>query len=275
MGKLVSVIVTTKNEEKNIQKILESVKKQVYKNIEVIVVDNSSTDNTKKNAKRFTTKIYDYGPERSAQRNYGAHKSKGEYLLFLDADMEMSTDVVKEGVAMFDNNLKIGAITIKEESIAKTYWEKVKSFERSFYNEKGDELTDAARFFRRSVFEMIGGYDENITGPEDWDITENVKKFGYKVGHIENLIYHYEKVPNPLKVAQKKYYYGLKSYRFIEKHKVSKVSPKLIYFLRPVFYRNWKKLIKNPILSVGMVVMLTFEMVGGGLGYLIGKYQKM
>ncbi len=271
---LASVVITTKNEEKNIVRLLESIRSQSYKNVEVIVVDNNSSDDTKRVAKKYTKSVFNFGPERSAQRNYGAKKAKGEYLLFLDADMKLSESVVEAGLNMFKSDSKLGALTIKEESVAKTFWEKVKAFERSFYNLSGDEITDAARFFKRSVFEKIGGYDEAITGPEDWDITENVKTIGYKVGHEETLIYHYEKVPNPFKVAQKKYYYGLRSYRFVEKHNVAKFSPKMIYFLRPVFYKNWRRFFKNPMLTLGMVVMLSIELIGGGAGYLVGKLRK-
>ncbi|MEM4655279.1 MAG: glycosyltransferase, partial [Thermosphaera sp.] len=84
---LVSVIVTTKNESKNISSFCESIKKQTYNPIELIVVDNNSTDNTTELAKKFTDKVYTQGPERSAQRNFGAEKSSGDFLMVLDADM--------------------------------------------------------------------------------------------------------------------------------------------------------------------------------------------
>jgi len=82
---IVSTIITTKNEAKNTGNCLRSIKNQTYlfhrnevtlrdpeDRIEIIVVDNNSTDGTKGIAKRFTDKVYNYGPERSAQRNFGA-----------------------------------------------------------------------------------------------------------------------------------------------------------------------------------------------------------
>jgi glycosyltransferase involved in cell wall biosynthesis len=272
---LVSIIITTKNEEEVIKRLLNSLEKQNYLNREIIVIDNYSTDNTSRIAKRFTKDIYNKGPERSAQRNYGAKKAKGEYLLFLDADMKLSEKVVKECVDLVNKKRKVGAITIPEESIAKTLWEKVKAFERSFYNLEGDEITDAARFFKKDVFEKVNGYDESITGPEDWDLTDKVKKAGYKIGRISALIYHYERVPNPIKLAKKKYYYGLKSHRYLVKHNISLIGPKTIYFLRPVFLRNINKIFAHPILAALMVLMLSFEMAGGGMGYIVGKIKKL
>ena len=75
---------TTRNEEANIGSCLRSIKAQTYlsrrsnatlrdpqDNIEIIVVDNDSTDRTKEIALRYTDKVYNFGPECSAQRNFG------------------------------------------------------------------------------------------------------------------------------------------------------------------------------------------------------------
>ena len=94
----VSVIVTTKNEADRLPACLESIKKQTYLNIELIVVDNNSRDKTKDIAKSFGARVFDKGPERSAQRNFGVSHAKGDYLLFLDADMELTPKVVEECV---------------------------------------------------------------------------------------------------------------------------------------------------------------------------------
>jgi GT2 family glycosyltransferase len=168
-----------------------------------------------------------------------------------------------------------GAVIIPEQSIAHTFWEKVKSHERSFYNKDGDTMTDAARFFSREAFEKVGGYDESITGPEDWDLPENIIKLGYKTARVKEIIYHYERVPSPLKLASKKYYYALTSYRYLKKHAISPISAKTIYFLRPVFYKNWRRLLGHPVLSAAMFVMFSFELAGGGLGFLVGKAKKL
>src|SRR5687768_16831644 len=96
MKELISIIITTKNEQAVIETLLSSIFLQTYKNIEVILVDNNSKDNTLKIPKKFDVKIYTIGPERSAQRNFGAKKSKGKYLLFLDADMELTSDVLND-----------------------------------------------------------------------------------------------------------------------------------------------------------------------------------
>lgn len=275
-GKLVSVIITTRNEEDTVGRLIESIKNQTFQNIEIILVDNSSTDKTVNIAKKFKVKVFNFGPERSAQRNYGAKMSKGDYLLFLDADMELSKDVIKECVESIENNPRqLGAISIPEKSIAYTFWERVKSFERSFYNLEGDSTTDAARYFTKKVFDRTGGYDEAITGPEDWDLHESIKKLGFKIGRIKSVIYHYERIKSLFDLYKKKFYYGLKSHRYLSKQNVSTFSPKTIYFLRPVFYKNFDKILAHPVLALGMCIMFTVELIGGGLGYLIGKVRKL
>jgi len=274
-GQLVSVIITTKNEEDRIARLINSIIRQMYKNKEIILIDNNSTDKTVDTAKKFGINVYNFGPERSAQRNYGAKIAKGKYLLFLDADMELTKNVVKECVEIINTSPAVGAISIPEESIASTFWEKVKAFERSFYNLEGDPATDAARFFSKKAFEKCGGYDTNITGPEDWDLRDTILKSGYKIARINALIYHYERIKSLLDLLRKKFYYGLKSHRYLSKQKVSLVSAETIYFLRPVFYKNTDRLITHPVLSIGMIMVLFLEFFAGGLGYLVGKFKKL
>lgn len=274
-GQLVSVVITTKNEGGIIARLINSIIRQTYKNIEIILVDNNSTDQTVNIAKKLKTKVYIFGPERSAQRNYGAKMAKGRYLLFLDADMQLSKYVIKECVDLIEKDRGIGGIAIPEESIAKNFWGKVKAYERSFYNLQGDDITDAARFFTKQAFLKVGGYDTNITGPEDWDLRKNVLKSGYQIGRIKALIFHHERVPSLFDLIKKKYYYGLRSYRYLSKHQIGLANAETIYFLRPVFYKNFPSLLKHPILSLGMLVMLTAELLGGGLGYLVGRIKKL
>lgn len=268
--KLVTIVIPTKNEAKVIERLMKSIKSQSYKNIEIVIVDNNSNDKTVDLARKFTNKVLSKGPERSAQRNFGARHSKGDYLLFLDADMRLTKNVVKDLVAVVSSEKNVGGVVIPERSVATTFMEQVKAFERSFYNENGDSVTDAARFFDKKVFLKVGGYDETITGPEDWDLPETIQEHGYKIKRINSFIFHYEKIPSLESIFKKKFYYGLKANRYLKKHKISPISAKTVYFLRPVFIRNWRRMLNNPKLALGLVVLLGVEMIGGGLGYVIG-----
>lgn len=272
---LISVIITTKNEEATIKKLILSIRKQSYKNYEIILVDNNSLDETSTIARKMGIRVYNYGPERSAQRNYGSKLSKGKHFLFLDADMELTKNVISECIKSVRNDPKIGAVVILEESKAESFWEKVKAFERSFYNLREDKITYAARFFPKKVFKQIQGYDETLTGPEDWDLTDDIVHMGYKIGIVKSPIYHHEKISSVFTLARKKFYYGLRSYKYLSKQRLPIISPKTVYFLRPVFYKNWKKIVKHPVLSLGLFIMLFIEQIGGGLGYMLGRIKKL
>lgn len=270
---LISVVITSKNEADVIGNLLGSITKQTYGNIEIILVDNYSTDKTLEITKDFDVKSFTFGPERSAQRNFGAKKASGRYLFFLDADMELAPRVVEDCMRMINADEAEG-IVVPEQSVGSNFWGKVKSFERSFYNETGDPITDAARFFSKKVFLKIGGYDETITGPEDWDLPDRVREAGYKIGRSDERIYHHEQGISLGKLFKKKFYYGLNAHKYLRKHKIPLISPKTIYFLRPLFYKSWFRLILHPILSIAMIYMLLVELVGGGLGYLIGRIKE-
>lgn len=273
MKALVSIIITTKNEEETLGRLLKSISRQTYSKIETIVVDNYSLDTTSKVAKKFSVNFFQHGPERSAQRNYGAKKAQGDFFFFLDADMELTPGVVEDCIEK-TNGAKLAGVVIPEESKAVNFWGQVKAYERSFYNEKGDPITDAARFFSKKVFIKTGGYDETITGPEDWDLPDRIREQGFKIGRSSEKIYHHEQKISLLTLFKKKFYYGLNAHKYLSKHKIGVFSPKTIYFLRPLLYKNWLKLLTHPLLSLAMIYMLSIELLGGGLGYLVGRLRK-
>ncbi len=267
----VSVIVTTRNEGDVIKRLLKSIRTQSYKNIEIILVDNDSSDKTIEIAKNEHIRIFKHGLERSSQRNFGARKAKAKYVLFLDADMKLSKNVINQCVELIRCNKEMGGIIIPERSEYRNYWEQVKAFERTFYNEEGDSITDAARFFPNKVFERVGGFDEQITGPEDWDITDRVRKYGYTIGRVKSEIYHCERIPSLFSLMRKKFYYGLALNKYLNKHGMSPISQKTVYFLRPVFYKRIDRIVSKPVLSIGLIVMFLTESIGGAFGYLIGR----
>lgn len=265
---LVSVIITTKNEAGNIGRLLKSLKNQSYKNIEIIVVDNNSIDNTKKIARKFTKLLFDKGPERSAQRNFGSEKSKGEYLLFLDADMVLSKKVIENCVNFTQNNDKVGGVIIPEKSEGVGFWAKVKAYERSFYI--GDDRIEAARFYPKKVFNEVGGFDLKLTGPEDWDLSQRVSK-KYEVGRIQSFIIHDEGKLSILDLMKKKFYYAKSAKAYLSKNKKNKFSIQTFPIIRPVFYKNPLKIFLHPILFCAMIIMLSLEILAGGFGFILSK----
>lgn len=181
---LVSIVITTKNEAKNIENCLRSIQEQSYPTIETIVVDNTSTDQTQEIAQRYTDKVFNKGPERSAQRNYGMIDiAEGDYVMFLDADMIMAPKVVASCVEFIESDNRFVALHIPEIILGKNYWSQVRRFERTFYN---GTVIDGARFFKKAIFVQVGGFNTNMSGPEDWDIDKKLKQVG-KIGLLPDL----------------------------------------------------------------------------------------
>jgi glycosyltransferase involved in cell wall biosynthesis len=184
---LVNAVITTKNEEKNVETCIKSILAQSYpeEKIEIIVVDNNSSDRTKELALKYTDKVFNKGPERSAQRNYGLlEKSTGEYLLYLDADMILSPDIIDRCVQTVNKDSQIVALHISEVVLGKKYFSRVRRFERSFYD---GTVIDGARFFRKDVLQKVGGFDESMSGPEDWDLDKKLKQLG-KIGMLDKTV---------------------------------------------------------------------------------------
>ncbi len=268
---IVSVVVTTKNEEKNIENCLKSIKKQIYpKNkIEIIVVDNFSVDKTKELVGKYTKLIFDKGPERSAQRNYGLNKAGGEYLLYLDADMTLSPDVISKCVEKLKKDPDIIGLYISEVVTGNSYWSQVRRFERSFYD---GTVIDCVRFVKALDFKAVGGFDTNLTGPEDWDFDKKIRMRG-RVALTNESINHNESEFNLKKYLTKKRYYSQSFQTYIKKW--GKDDPDIrkqfgIYYrFLGVFVENgkWRKVISSPTVFLGVILLRLLV----GLSYLWQK----
>jgi len=269
---LVSITITTKNEERNIANCLKSIKQQTYpqKFIEIIVIDNNSIDKTKQLAKKYTKKVFNKGPERSVQRNFGMiEKSKGKYLMFLDADMTLSKTTINKAVSELENT-DLGALYIHEIILGDSFFSKVRNFERSFYN---GTVIDCVRFIKKGIFRKVGGFDPSLTGPEDWDLDKKIRKIA-KTAVLDNaVIYHNEGRFELKNYLSKKSYYSKSFDKYIKKWGKSdadikkQFSPFYRYFIVFTEHGKWKKLALRPFLTLS-IIYLRFLV---GLVYLCQK----
>lgn len=269
---LVSVIVTTKNNHETLDACLNSIARQTYQPTELIVVDNHSTDDTVEIAKRYTDAVFTFGPERSAQRNFAAKKASGEWFLVIDSDMELEPGVVTSCVESLQGKGEVGAVIIPEESFGEGFWAECKRLERSFY--VGQDAIEAARFFRADLFARIGGYDETMTGGEDWDITSRFRRRAV-VERSKVFIRHNEGRLYFGRTARKMYYYAAHAAEYFAKNPTKSAltdqsGPLARYKL---FFSRPAKLFKNPFLGIGMLLLKTTEYASGGLGYMQAKRQ--
>ncbi len=254
---LVSVIITTRNSERTLNSCLNSIKEQSYKNTEIIVVDNDSNDGTREIAKKYTKLVFNKGPERSAQRNFGVGKAGGEYVLIHDSDIYFNIDSIKECVEIAEEtNCK--AIILPEKSIGEGFWTRVKAFERSFY--VGNDLIEASRFYDKKTFQEIGGYDESLTACEDWDLQNRLNNIGVKPQRAKLFLLHDEGRLNLFGSSKKKAYYA--KWIKIYKERYPMISKKQFsFFARYRISKIIKKGFMHPILFSSMIIMKGMEVI--------------
>jgi glycosyltransferase involved in cell wall biosynthesis len=227
---------------------------QSYPNLEIVVVDNHSKDETVEIAKRFTSKIIRSQTLRSAARNQGFRAAEGDFLLFLDADME-TTDLVIEECVSTALNGGIDAVMIPEIRRGEGYWAKCREIERQLY--VGDPLIESVRFVSRPSFEKIGGYDEELEAGEDWDLHARIEDSGLKVASVRAPIIHEEGRRTLREMAAKRYYYGKSMRKYIRKQ--SRRAAKQFVPIRPNFIRRRKILLQNPFYAAGIIFMKSVE----------------
>ena len=251
---MVSVIVTTKNEEAHIKNCLTSVLQQDYPQIELIVVDNQSTDATKEIARQYTALVFDRGPERSAQRNYGVSVSTGDLVLYLDADMILQPGIISEAVSVFSSRTEVVALYIPEVIVGEGFWIKVRNFERSFYD---GTVIDAVRFVRSSTFKALGGFDTGLCGPEDWDFDKRVRTAG-QTAVLRTPLHHNEGSFDLDFYLKKKAYYAVDFRHYIAKWGAHDPDLKKqlgpLYRFLGVYVENFRfrKMLAHPLLTFGM-----------------------
>ncbi len=268
----VTIIIPSYNSEKVISLCLTGAASQNYPigKYEVIVVDNYSTDKTRELAKSFGAQVYLLKGKPSqgcAQRNLGAEKSKGEYVLFLDHDMEMSKNFL-ENFAHDVNKTEntIDAWYIPERVIAgNDFFSKVRTFEKSIYD---GTVINAARIIKREKFDLTNDkYDPKLSnGPADWDMDIQLRVLGCKFGTTSGFIYHHEESLTFWKYVNKKRFWvsGIELYKIKWRKKdiniyntVIKKQLGFYYRFIGVFVENGKWRILIPNIHLFLITLMT------------------
>lgn len=266
---LVSVIIPTRNSAQFLDACLSSIKNQTYKNIEIIVVDNNSTDNTKQIANKYTNKVFNKGPERSAQVNYGVAKAEGEYVYKVDSDFVLDKVVVEECIKKIDEGFD--AVVVHNTPDETVSWiAKIRKFEVDMY--KYDLTHSSARFVNKSVYQKIGGFDEKITAGEDYDFQNKLNRNRYRTGFINAEAIHLGEPKSFWKHMMKYFNYGRNFVNYARENKEE--STRQLGFFRGTYSKNMKKFIKNPLIGILFIFYNFFKFLFGGAGFFVGKFKK-
>jgi cellulose synthase/poly-beta-1,6-N-acetylglucosamine synthase-like glycosyltransferase len=185
----ISIIIPTLNEEKLITLTLRNARK-VVPEAEIIVVDGGSRDNTVKIARKYT-KVYVRHGSVGFARNTGAKMSKGDILVFLDADTTITRQFIDEALkALSDPNVVgVGGLIMPHN---------VNQFEGivfyflnllimiSFVIRRPN-LAGTCVAYKRKPFLEVGGFDTNMVASEDFDLCKRISKKG-KVAFLKHVI---------------------------------------------------------------------------------------
>lgn len=194
---LVSVVIPCYNHGLYLEETVQSVLNSKYDELEIIIVDDGSTDNSKEVAmllcSKFSNVSYYFqtnsGP--SVARNFGISQSSGEYILPLDADDLISDNYIVEAVSKLNEDPDLKVVYAKANKFGKVNkpWS-LKKF--SLYNLAMDNLIYVSAIYRKSDWERVNGYTENkVLVREDWEFWIKLLKDGGKVIQLPFVGFYY------------------------------------------------------------------------------------
>lgn len=242
MTPIVSIIIPmSKGREKELARLMASIEAQTFKDHETIVVDRNE--------------------ERNVQRAWGVTQAKGKYLMFLDSDMELSKYLLQDCVDKCERDCR-DALVIPECAGGTGFWADCQCLEKRCY--LYDKNMEAAnRFVWRGAYRRVGGYRDDLVGPEDFDLHDRLVKDGAMLGRSTYFITHYE--GGFWQTVKKKFYYGTKMGGFLVERPESFI-PRFGSPIKPCFFQNWRLLAKSPLHAAGLIVMKLTQWLAGGCG---------
>jgi glycosyltransferase involved in cell wall biosynthesis len=192
---LVTVIITCYNIRDYLEDAICSVLNQTYDNLEIIVVDDGSTDGTDELMRSYRMALVylekvNGGP--SSARNYGVARARGEFVAFLDGDDIWERFKLEQQVAVLSTHTELGMVfsdfsTFDEAGTVVT--EKNKSMFCHLEPLAYEYLVDRNNFIypstvliRKKVLDQVGGFDESLRGPEDWDLWLRIVRYAAIAG---------------------------------------------------------------------------------------------
>lgn len=204
---LVSVIIPNYNHAQYVGDAIRSVLAQAYRNYEIIVVDDGSTDNSREVVTQFGDKvnyIYKTNAGLSAARNTGFNASKGSLIGVLDADDMYEPEYLETLVAALQENPDAAGIYCGYRFVDHVNNPLPQIEAHSAEAERlflalldGNFLVPESIFLRRSVYEDVGLFDETLRACEDWDVWLRAAK-KYKIIHSTKILTRHRILPGSM-----------------------------------------------------------------------------
>ncbi len=186
----VSVIIPTYNRADLLPRAIDSVSNQTFKDFELIVVDDGSTDNTKEIVMEYQKKderikyLWEENSGGPAKpKNTGIKNSQGEYIAFLDSDDEWFLKKLEKQLKLFESSNTLGfvscnALIIDENNNNNRRWEYNSPKNKDFISLlEGNKIWSCSSvIIKKDIFERMGFFDENLNFGEDWEMWLRITK---------------------------------------------------------------------------------------------------
>ena len=288
---LISIVIPTYNAEKFIKYALDSVLKTNNQNFEVILVDDCSTDDTLKIASKYFSnnkKLKVFKNKRrllaAGTRNKGCRFAKGEYIALLDHDVEVDRGWLTEALAVFNKHSDAGVVQgvvldLTKRSVVQHAGIKIQSYlgwvislgfgkdVRDVKPEEKEVVADATGLiFKKSVWEKIGGFDEDLAiNVDDWDFNWRVWLYGYKEYLApKSITYHWSKKQSTrdrwIRRFWWEFHFAKVPWLFIKNYEMKNLAIRLPIYLSVNLFRGAVNLIRlnpSPLLAYFYALLWT------------------
>jgi len=278
----VSVIIPCKNEEQYIEKCIESVLKNNYKDIKVIVCDGKSTDNTQDIVRRLEAihpQVKLLINERETTPfalNLGIKSINSDVYLILGAHAELALDHIENAVQLLNKKYEVGCVggilenvysDDTSEAIGMAMSSRFGVGDAKFRTGAKDGYVDTVAFgaYRKEVFEKIGYFDDELTRNQDDEFNYRLTQSGFKI-YFSNSIRSKYYVRGSFEKLFKQYYqYGYWKVLVNKKHNTITTIRQLIplFFVLFLIFGGGLAFLSKFVMSTFVIVLLLYFLLGG------------
>ena len=196
-GPLVTIITATYNDAKYIHLPIDSVLSQPYENFEMIIVDDGTTDpESQKILEKIQhpkiTILHQENRGLPAARNAGIRAGKGKYILPVDADDKITSICLARSVEILEANPDVAMVY----GNIKTFGDEDRVVPTGAFNTYRllfNNYLAVGSMFRRTAWEQVGGYTEQMIGFEDWEFWIKLVEKGWKFQKVDEILFMYHK----------------------------------------------------------------------------------
>ena len=275
MPATLTVIMPTYNSGRHLRACLESFKAQTLSSWELICVDRGSTDDTRPILDEYARawpqmRVLETGDERTSQFNAGVRASTSDFIYYTASDFYVDPNLLEDAVKVAVNG-PADCVWINCISYGDAFWARVRNLERCNYF--GSEKFEGARFFRRSLYEKVGGYDDAVPIFEEFDLQDRMRAAGATFGRVTTAAeYHLDEPQTLGEIWRRSFYIGTR-YRDL----LAKQGARALRHTNPVrstFFKDSGRFVRHPRLTLGFVLLLLAKYGGGAAGVVASGFTK-